>query len=330
MKNRRTHWLSSLAAAGLPALTAVVLPTTAHAAGVAAGTMIENTAQASYTTGSGEETVTSNTVTLKVDELLDVTVTSLNPGPIAAAPGSQVLAFELTNTGNGPEAFTLLASPAVAGNDFDTVIDAIAVDSNGNDTYDEGIDAILTSPSTTTVLAADANLTVFVLVTVPAGALDTQESRVELAATAVTGSGAAGTTFAGSGEGGGNAVVGLSGATATADGRLAVGIATVTLTKSATVSDPFGGSAPVPGATITYTIQANVSGSGAVSDLVVTDPLPGDTTYVTGSLSLDGAGLSDATGDDAGQVTGAGVSVDLGTVPAGTSHSIRFNVRINP
>jgi len=70
MKNRRTHWLSSLAAAGLPALTAVILPNTAHAAGVAAGTMIENTAQASYTTGSGEETVSSNTVTLKVDELL--------------------------------------------------------------------------------------------------------------------------------------------------------------------------------------------------------------------------------------------------------------------
>ena len=164
MKNRRTFWLTSLAAAGLPALSAVVLPATAHAAGVAAGTMIENTAQASYTTGSGEETVTSNTVTLKVDELLDVTVTSLNSGPIAAAPGSQVLAFELTNTGNGPEAFTLLANPAVAGNDFDTVIEAIAIDSNDNGTYEEGVDAILTSPSTTTVLAADANLTVLVSV----------------------------------------------------------------------------------------------------------------------------------------------------------------------
>lgn len=330
MKNRRTFWLTSLAAAGLPALSAVILPATAHAAGVAAGTMIENTAQASYTTGSGEETVTSNTVTLKVDELLDVTVTSLNSGPIAAAPGSQVLAFELTNTGNGPEAFTLLANPAVAGNDFDTVIEAIAIDSNDNGTYEEGVDAILTSPSTTTVLAADANLTVFVLVTVPADALDTQESRVELAATAVTGSGAPGTTFTGAGEGGGNAVVGLSSATALADGRLAVGIATVTLTKSASVSDPFGGSAPVPGATITYTIQASVTGSGSVNDLIVTDPMPGDTTYVAGSLSLDGAGLSDASGDDAGQVTGAGVSVDLGTVAAGTSHSIRFNVRINP
>lgn len=330
MKNCRTIWLVSLAAAGLPALTAAVLPATAHAAGVGAGTLIANTAQASYTTGSSEETVTSNTVTLRVDELLDVTVTSLNPGPIAAVPGSRVLAFELTNTGNGPEAFTLLANPAVAGNDFDTVIEAIAIDSNDNGIYDEGVDAILASPSATTLLAADTNLTVFVLVTVPAGALDTQESRVELAATAITGSGAPGTTFAGEGEGGGNAVVGLSGATAQADGRLAVGIATVTLTKTASVSDPFGGSAPVPGATITYTIQANVTGSGSVSGLVVTDPMPRDTSYVTGSLSLDGTRLSDATGDDAGQVTGAGVSIDLGTVAAGASHSIRFNVRINP
>lgn len=274
--------------------------------------------------------MTSNTVTLKVDELLDVTVTSLNPGPVATTPGTQILAFELTNTGNGPEAFTLLANPAVAGNDFETVIQGIAVDSNGNGTYDEDVDAMLASPSTTAILTADANLTVFVLVTVPAGALDGQESRVELAATAVTGSGAPGTTFAGAGEDGSNAVVGLSGATALADGLLGVGIATVTLVKSATVSDPFGGSAPVPGATITYTIEASVTGSGSVSDLVVNDPLPGDTTYVAGTLALDGSGLTDATGDDAGQVTGAGVAVDLGAVPAGTTHSIRFNVRINP
>ncbi|HMP56880.1 MAG TPA: hypothetical protein PKD92_09950, partial [Novosphingobium sp.] len=322
MKNRRSIWLTSLVVAGLPALTAVVAPSVAHAAGVSAGTLIENTTQASYTLGSGEETVTSNTVTLMVDELLDVTVTTLNPGPVAVVPGPQVLTFELTNTGNGPEAFTLLANPSVAGNDFDTVIEAIAIDSNGNGIYDEGVDALLAAPSTTSMLAADANLTVFVLVTVPAGALDGQESRVELAATAVTGSGTAGTTFAGAGEGGGNAVVGLSGASATADGRLAVGIATVSLVKSATVADPFGGSAPVPGAIITYTIAASVTGSGSVGDLLVTDPLPGDTTYVAGSLSLNGSGLTDAAGDDAGQVTAAGVAVDLGTVAAGTSHSI--------
>lgn len=324
MRNARTFWLVSLAAVPLLATS-----TASYAGGVGAGTLIENTAQASYETAAGPETVSSNTVTLTVDELLDVAVTSLDTGPVPGNPGSEILKFEVTNTGNGPEAFTLSANPSVSGNDFDTVVNAIAVDTNGNGTYDDGIDAILTSPSTTAILAADATLTVFVLVTVPNTALDTQESRVELVAAAVTGNGAPGATFAGAGENGSNAVVGLSGASAFASGGLVIGIATVTLVKSATIADPFGGSAPVPGAIITYTIQANVAGSGSVDQLVVTDAFPAETTYVTSSLALEGGSLTDAPGDDAGEATTTGISVNLGTVSAGSSQSITFNVMIN-
>ena len=56
----------------------------ANAGGVSAGTLIENTASASYDNGSETITVPSNTVSVKVDELLDVTLTSLDPGPISA------------------------------------------------------------------------------------------------------------------------------------------------------------------------------------------------------------------------------------------------------
>lgn len=311
------------------AIAAALITTPAHAGGVKAGTLIENTASATYDGGAGPVTIPSNTITVKVDELLDVTVTSRDSGPVSAAPGSAVLTFELTNTGNGPEAYTLSANPAVAGNDFDTTVNGIAVDTNGNGVYDPGVDQMLTGPATTAAIAADASLTVFVLVTIPGGVADGDQSDVSLLAEAVTGTGAPGTAFAGQGAGGGNAIVGSTGANATATGSLSVGITDVDLIKSATVRDPFGGTGIVPGATITYAIRAEVRGSGSVSDLVVTDAAPADTTYVAGSLKLDGATLTDAADADAGRFGTSGISVDLGTVSGGSSRTVTFQVTID-
>lgn len=307
--------------------TVFTISAPAMAEGVSAGTLIENTASATYDNGAGTQTVDSNTVTVRVDELLDVTVTSLDSGPVGAAPGEQVLTFEVTNQGNGPEAFTLIADPAVAGNDFNTTITAIAVDTNGNGVYDPGVDEILTGPATTEVLAADATLTVFVIVEVPASVADGQTSDVELTADTVTGTGAPGTTFAGQGVDGGNAIVGATTASASATGSLFVGITTVDLAKSVTLLDPFGGTSAVPGSIATFTITATVSGSGSVDDLVVTDAIPDGTEYVASSLTLDGGALTDASGDDAGEASDAsGVSVDLGTVAGGEVFEITFDV----
>lgn len=308
---------------------ALCVPTAAIAGGIDAGTLIENTAQASYDTASGPQTILSNTVTITVDELLDVTVASRDAGPVATVPGSAVLSFEVTNTGNGPEAFRLTADPVVAGNDFTVTVDGIAVDTNGNGVYDAGIDQILTGPETTAALAPDASLTAFVLVTVPAGAADTDTSEVTLTAAAVTGTGAPGTTFAGAGVSGANAVVGASGAQAVANGGLLVGITTVSLVKAAIVSDPFGGNAPVPGATITFSINAVVTGSGSVDNLVVSDSFPAGASYLPATLALDGASLTDVAGDDAGDASATGISVNLGTVPGGTTRVITFDMTID-
>lgn len=311
------------------AVSALLFSSVAHADGVGAGTLIENTASATYDDGDGPVTIPSNTVTVRVDELLDVALTSLNSGPVAAEPGSAVLSFELTNTGNGPEAYSLTANPSVAGNDFDTTVDAIAVDTNGNGVYDPGVDQILSGPETTGVLAADEALTVFVIVTVPGGVTDGQQSDVDLLAEAVTGTGAPGTVFAGQGVDGGDAIVGANGASANALGSLLAGITSVDLIKSATVADPFGGTSAVPGSIVTYTITANVSGSGSVSDLVVTDTFPAGTSYAAGTLELDAGSLTDAADADAGEVSATGISVDLGTVAGGTSRSITFDVTID-
>ncbi|MEP1421192.1 MAG: hypothetical protein ABJK59_05425, partial [Erythrobacter sp.] len=187
--------ISSLFATSV--LMTFTLSAPAMAEGVDAGSLIENTATATFEDGEGTRTVDSNTVTVQVDELLDVTVTTQDSGPLPSEPGQSVLTFEVTNQGNGPEEFTLTANPDVAGNDFDTTVTSIAVDTNGNGVYDEGVDAILTGPETTPTLVADEAITVFVIVEVPSGVSNDETSDVELLAEAVTGTGEPGTTFAG-------------------------------------------------------------------------------------------------------------------------------------
>lgn len=301
----------------------------AQAAGVSAGTLIQNTASATYTSGSATGSVTSNTVTVKVDELLDVAVTGLTTTPVSTGATSAVLEYRVTNTGNGPEAFKIAVNPSVAGNNFDAVVQSVVIDSNGNGTYEPGVDTVLAAGSPTPALAADGSLKIFVIASLPASATDGQSSQVRLTADAATGTGNPGTTFTGQGEGGGDAVVGASRASANALDALIASLATVSLTKSATIVDPFGGAAPVPGAVVTYTLVAAVSGSGQANGLHITDNYPAGTAYQANSLKLDGTPLTDAGDADAGTATPSGIDVNLGTIAGGTTKTVKFDVKIN-
>ena len=296
---------------------------------MAAGTLIQNAATATYASGAAAGTVQSNTVTIKVDELLDASVASLSGAPVVTGSAVAVLPFSVTNTGNGSEDFVLAANPAVAGNPFDPVVQSIVVDSNGNGSYDPGIDTVVGADGKSGAIAPDATIKVFVLVKLPAGATDTATAHVRLTADAVTGTGAPGTVFAGQGTGGSDAVDGLSGGTAHAENSLTASLASVALTKSATIADPFGGTAPVPGAVVTYAILANVSGTGVAETLHVTDAVPTGTSYKPGSLKLDGSALTDTADGDAGTGSASGIDVALGDVAGGSSHTVSFGVKIN-
>ncbi|MDE2561733.1 MAG: hypothetical protein KGL48_05740 [Sphingomonadales bacterium] len=324
--NSQRHLLavSSLTIAALAAVPA-------HAAGVAAGTLIQNTASATYTSGTSSGSVQSNTVSVKVDQLLDVAVATLDSSPVTASSSSAVLRYQLTNTGNGADTFSLAADPAVAGNPYNGVVQTVAVDSNNNGVYDPGTDLVVNSSSVTPQVLADGKLTVFVVVSLPAGATDTQTSQVRLTVTSAIGSGTPGTVFAGKGVGGVDAVVGLSHATQSALDAMVASLATVTLTKSATVADPFGGSSPVPGAIVTYSIVAHATGSGTADGLHVTDAIPTGTTYQAGSLKLGATALTDAADGDAGQASAAGIDVSLGSMAGGSAdQTVTFKVKINP
>lgn len=322
---------AGIAGCSLVALSVTApLAGTAHATGVLAGTLIENTATATYQTGTGTGSVTSNKVTVKVDELLDVAVSTLSTAPATASNEPAVLIYSVTNSGNGPEAFNLAADPKISGNAFDGTVKSVVLDSNANGIYDPGVDTVLTAGALATpVLAPDKSIKVFVLVTLPTGAADAQTSQVRLTATAQTGTGTPGTSFAGKGEGGGDAVVGLTTASANSLAALIASLANITLTKSATILDPFGTAKPVPGAVVTYSLAAKVSGSGAVDGLHVVDTIPDGTTYVPGSLKLDSTALTDAADGDSGTGGTGGIDVTLGRIPGGTTRTVNFSVKIN-
>lgn len=312
----------------LASVCALMAPGIAFASGVAAGTLIQNTASATYTSGTASGTVNSNTVTVKVDELLDVAVAGLTSTPAVAGASNVVLEWEVTNTGNGPEAFNINVDPAVAGNAFDATVVSIVID-DGDGVYEPGVDQVISNGGATPSIAADGTLKVFVIVSLPGTATDGQTSQVQVTATAATGSGTPGTVFAGQGDGGGDAVVGSSTATQADNDTLIASLASVALTKSASIVDPFGGSQPVPGAVVTYTLTATVSGTGNADNLHVTDIIPAGTTYQAGTLTLDSAPLTDAADADAGQGSSSGIDVNLGTVAGGTTKTVKFDVKIN-
>lgn len=321
----------SAGVATLPFVLAL-LPSAVMAAGTTAGTTISNTATATFNDpGGAPQTTPSNTVDILVDELLDVTVASADPGDVTVVPGTtnRVLSFVITNTGNGSEAFRLTPNGSLGGDQFDPTTTSIVLDTNNNGVYDPGIDTVYTAGSNDPVLAPDTSVRAFVLSTIPGSAADLDRGIVTLTAAAITGTGAPGTSFPLAGQGGGDAVVGSSGADGVDDGAFVVQNATVALVKSAAVLDPFGGTEPVPGAIITYRLVATISGTGTLSNLVIGDAVPANTTYQTGSITLQSSGLSDAVDTDAGEFSSNAVSVRLGTLAGGTSRTVTFRVRIN-
>ena len=324
MKNAKS--LSALAVLALGAGTA----TSVHAAGTVAGTIINNTATATFSTGTTPTTIQSNTVSVKVDQLINVTVTPLTTSPVLAGSSPATLVYQVTNNGNGPEAFNLTDNPVVSGNPYNTTVQILAIDVNGDGVYEPGTDTIISNGGASPVLAPDASVKVLVLTNLPASATNGQTSQVQLTAASVIGTGTPGTLFAGKGTGGVDAVVGATSGQGTAAASVIASLAVVTLTKSFVILDPYGTNTPVPGAVVTYSIVAHTTGSGTANGLVVADNFPANTTYQPGTMQLNGTALTDAADSDAGTASANGISVTLGNVAGGAPDStVSFKVKIN-
>ncbi len=116
----------------------------------------------------------------------------------------------------------------------------------------------------------------------------------------------------------------------------AVAAPSLVLNKTVTVIDTLGGTDPHAGATLRYQIDVVIGGVININNLVITDAVPANTTYVASSLLLNGAVQTDAADapTDYSEFNGNDIVVDLsqgGTVsvaPA-TSNQITFDVTID-
>lgn len=313
------------------ALALCALPSPVRGEGTPAGTDIVNVAQLSWEDAGEKRSIQSNSASITVDERIDVAVAWVDGGSVPVAPGDQkrALSFRVVNAGNAPEAFALAAQGTIGGDQWDPAITSLALDSNGNGLFDPGVDQTYRPGVDDPLLQADASITVFVLSSVPAGLADAAIGLASLRATATTGSGSPGTVFAGQGVRGTDAVVGGTTATAVSQGSLIASLAVPQLAKAQQILDLNGGNSALPGATITYTLTASYAGSVPTSGGLVEDPIPAGTSYVPGSLKLNGASLTDAADGDAGEVGTTGVRVAIGTLSMRSSAVVSFQVRVN-
>jgi uncharacterized repeat protein (TIGR01451 family) len=294
-------------------MTAMLSFDTSVAAGTAAGTVIDNTAQVTYDTGGTSISLDSNTASITVDERIDVVVTLQSPQiPVAPGDTNRGLLFRVSNTGNGSEDFTLAIDSNLAGDDFDPVpaVPSIYFDSDASGDFSAG-DIAYTPGSNDSLLAADAFVDILLINDIPLAIANGDIGFSQLTATSLTGSGAPGDVFAGQGDAGSDAVIGTSGGLSAATGEYLVSDVAVSIVKSVAVADPFGGTQPVPGATLTYSIAMQVTNSGTATNSAVSDPIPSNTTYVASSIRLNGAPLTDAIDGDAGELDSSGVTAVL-------------------
>ena len=339
------------------------------AVGTPAGTDIVNIATVTYEVGAVTGLTAASdpgTATVTVAEILDIQVTSQDASALQVTPGDtdSVRTFRVTNIGNGTEAVELSALSTLTGDDFNPTSPSIRIDGDGDGLYVPANDPAYVPGTNDPVLDANDTVnnndwvTVFILNNIPStGVVEGNTGDTQLTAASITavndtnlpafGSITPGTQITSptffEGDGGVEAVVGSSQAYGEAIGTYVISSVEIEVRKSVVITDAFGQGLAIamPGGTLTYTIEVEVtSGTGTADNVVFTDPLPTNTTFTAGTdlFQLDsGSGLAALTpaadaldGGDVGGTTAGEVTVDLGSLSqADGIQTIIFSVSIN-
>jgi uncharacterized repeat protein (TIGR01451 family) len=302
----------------------------AHAVDVPAGTVVTNTASVQYTVSSTTLTQTAS-ANFTVQQIINVAITWQNGTDVSVTPGAsnQALLFKVTNTGNGTDSFKLAEALVTPGGlTFTPAGCQIYFDTANTGVFDSS-DVLYTAGTNDPSLPQGGAQNMLIVCNVPNTAVDTSLGEMKLTATSKTASGAVGTVDAGGGVGGVTAIVGLTGGTASATGIYQLHQIAFGYVLSQVVTPPGGGTQVVSGSTITYTLTVTPNGSATANNLVVTDPVPANTTFVPNSITLNGSSVTPVTGDYNVTTPGA-VTVKLGNL-AGTASAqiVKFQVQIN-
>ena len=312
----------------------------ALAAGAPAGTIIKNTVSVRMNGAAAATTAVSSFV---VDRSVSVVVTINSGANIAPASSTAALSFLVTNTSNTAMRFAL-STVSKTTNTWTMNNVRIYRDNNSSGSWDAA-DTLYADAATFGDLATDASVTVLIVADAPADLALGQAAQYDLVATAVDmGTLNVSTQTAGANTAGLDTVfldaAGSAADDSARDGRhsasgafvVTVSPVKVSMNKTVTVFDQWGGSLPIPGATLRYTIAATATGSGTAATVVLSDPLPQNTAYIAGTLKLNGASLTDGVDADAGDVGGTApntVTVKLGTLTSlSPIQTITFDVKI--
>lgn len=282
------------------------LTASASAVGTPAGTFINNTATLTYNDANGNAMpmVTSNTVTTVVSQVAGVDVSPATSSEVGFASAQLVFPTIIRNTGNGTDSYALALSGVPAG--WTAVIYR---DDNGDGILQPGETTIV---SNTGSLGHETEYKVLVKITVPSSVADGAVANVTLTATSAFNSGVYDTSVM----------------------TVTINQAVVDVVKVASITDP------KPGDEITYTITWENTGSADAHELVITDPINMNLTYVAGSMVYDGdttdmnpgvvlTDAADLDNGDYGFTTAGTVTVFVGSVPAGAKGSLVIRVTVN-
>lgn len=269
---------------------------------VPAGTIINNSASIAYNNEAGTPQSSFNAnatgATLTVAQFYAVLVGV--DKTVSADPGDEIFyAVSVQNLGNGSDIFSI------------TYVNALTSwelyhDHDGNGVIDNG-DALLTDtnldgkPDFGSMAQFETNYLI-AKATVPAGTNDGNVSTLVVTATSV------------------------GDETVSDEGQLTITVTAPVLSLAKSVSPT--GNQP-PGTTLTYTVTATNSGSGMATVVVISDDIPANTTYKTGSMKIGASSVTDASDGDGGTFSGHAITFQLQQLGGGSSSTVSFEVVIN-
>jgi uncharacterized repeat protein (TIGR01451 family) len=271
------------------------LPQWLQAQPTPAGTRIVNSAQVSYQADNGLSfSISSDADVMTVGQVAGVDV---DPPSVAVGdPGTTVtFSHTLTNLGNAVDSF-VVQGRSRAGRPV-----RVYLDLNGNAALDP-TDALIAGP---VVVAMGDMVRLLLASDVPAGAaLRGTADTLQLVATSQFDA---------------NVTDSVTNVLQVRGAGVVVSLEKSVDRRDATVGD-----------VLTYSVRFTASGGGTATNFRLSDLIPTGTTYVPGTMRLDGVPLSDSPGDDAGTFSAASAEVRLvlASVASGQTGVFAFQVRV--
>ena len=272
----------------------------AYAAGTPAGTAISNYATGEYHDANGNilPNVTSNTVTTIVTQVAGVDISPESNSANIVLYGTVSSTLSLTNTGNGTDSFDLSKLSVETGNGVNTV--EIYHDANANGVVDAGEEIV----TEITDLAADATFDLVVKISNISG------DDGAYCTTTITG-----TSQYDSGVSDASNIV----------STISASVLDITMTAD--------NLSPKPGDIVTFMVAGENNGSAMAKHVVITCPIPSNTTYVPGSMSITDVmvrtDVADGDSSDYNVTTAGAVTLTWGNAPSGVSGYIKYQVQVN-